>query len=90
MEKLLFCVGILTAATWLIMNFMLTVKLLNIAVLQRPKSKLSALLLIKFPLLYLLGFLILTSRTFPIASVLWGLGLALLIIGIKSLWPKRK
>jgi len=89
MQVLLFCAGILTGAVWLIINFLLTIKLLKVAILQRSKSKLSALLLIKFPLLYLLGFLLLTARAFPAVSLFLGLGLALLIIGVKGLWRKR-
>lgn len=89
MFKLIFCAGLLTAALWLVINFILTLKLLNVALLKGPKTKLSGLLLIKFPLLYLLGFLILASRVFSALSLVLGLGLGILVIGVKLIWARR-
>lgn len=89
MRQWRFAAGLLVAACWSITNFFLIIKLLKIAVLQQSKAKLSAILLVKFPVLYSIGFFILTSKFFPVSSLLAGLVSVLLVMGAINIWPKR-
>jgi len=77
-------------AAWSALNFLLIINLLKIAVLQKSNAKLTLILLIKFPLLYLFGYLILTKKLFSVSSLLCGLGSALLVLGAVNLWPRHK
>ena len=77
------------AAIWSVVNFSLVIRILKIAVLREPKTNLRRILMIKFPALYLAGFWILNSRIFPTASILTGMGLALVLIGAVTVWPKQ-
>ena len=77
------------AAIWSVANFSLVIRILKIAVLREPKTNLRRILMIKFPVLYLAGFWILNSRIFPTASILTGMGLALVLIGAVTVWPKQ-
>ncbi len=89
MHRFNFALGLAAGSAWSIINFVLLIKILEIAILHRDKEKLTLILLIKFPLLYLVGFFILTSKFFPAYSLLLGLGSILLIIGGNAVWPKR-
>jgi len=88
-EKSRFALGLVVSSAWSIINFVLLIKILEIAILHRNKEKLAFILLIKFPFLYLIGFFILTSKFFPAYSLLLGLGSILLIIGGNAIWPKH-
>jgi hypothetical protein len=79
----------LVGAAWSAVNFLLIFSILKISILEQPKTKLGAILLIKFPVLYLIGFLILSSGLFPISGIMAGLTLVLLLVGAVKLWPKR-
>ena len=85
----LWVAGLTMAAIWSVVNFSLVIRILKIAVLKEPKTNLRRILMIKFPVLYLAGFWILNSRIFPTASILTGMGLALLLIGVVTVWPKQ-
>ena len=84
-----FAAGIVVGAAWSGVNVLVTIGLLKMAVLKKENSQLPAFLLLKFPLLYLTGFLILYFKFFPVASVLVGLTAVLPVLGIVNLWPKR-
>jgi hypothetical protein len=88
MGKVSFGAGLLVSAAWSMANFLFTIGLLDIALLRKPKGKLLLLLLIKFPVLYLLGFLILVFKVFPALSLLLGLSSILLILGVLHICPK--
>jgi len=90
MDKWRFVLGFLTGAAWSSVNFLLLVNILKIAILHKPKTKLFLILLIKFPLLYLIGFWLLISGFFPPLSLLAGLTFVLLIVGIMRACPKCK
>ncbi|MDO8662142.1 MAG: hypothetical protein Q7K98_02825 [Candidatus Omnitrophota bacterium] len=89
MRKISFSSGLLVSAAWSTVNFYLTLNLFEIAALRKSKKKLLLLLLIKFPVLYLLGFLILIVKFFPITSLLAGMSSILLVLGVSTIWPKR-
>jgi hypothetical protein len=89
-EMALWAAGLTMAAIWSVVNFSLVIKILKIAVLREPKTDLRLILMIKFPVLYLAGFWILNSRIFPTASILTGMGLALVLIGVVTVWPKQR
>jgi fatty acid desaturase len=81
--------GILTGAAWSTINFLLILNILKIALLRENKAKLFIMLLVKFPVLYIVGFLILFSKIFPILSVLCGVVLVLVVMGVIKLCPRR-
>jgi len=83
-----FVLGFLIGAAWSATNLFFLIKLLKIAVLRGSKVKLSLILLVKFPVLYLIGLLILISRFFPTLSLLAGLAFSLLAAGLINIWPK--
>lgn len=88
--NLSFSAGILVGASWLMANFLLTINLLEIAVLKRASKKLLLFLLVKFPVLYLLGFLIIARKLFPVASLLTGMSLIILVLGVCGIWPSKQ
>jgi len=84
-----FAFGLLAGSILSIINFLLLIKILEIAILHKSRERLPLILLIKFPFLYLIGFLILSSKLFPVYSLIAGLGTFLLAAGVISVWPKR-
>jgi hypothetical protein len=88
MRQWRFAFGFLIAALWSIINFFLLLKLLKISMLQQSKAKLFLILLLKFPVLYLIGLLILVWNFFPLASLLTGFAAILLVVGVVNIWPK--
>jgi len=88
MKKFLWLGGFLTAVVWTMINFLLILNILKIAILEKSKKKLTVLLMIKFPVLYLIGFLILNSRIFPVLSILSGVSLILVVAGAVKICPK--
>jgi len=87
-NRLSWATGLLVSTAWSIINFVLLMNIFGIATLRKPKKALIAVLLIKFPALYLIGYLILASKLFPLSSILTGLA-ALIILGVMTIWPKR-
>ncbi len=81
-------VGFLTGVAWAIVNFLLIINILKIALLQKDKGKLFVMLLVKFPVLYLIGFLLVVSRLFPVLSLVTGASLGLVAIGVMRLCLK--
>lgn len=81
--------GLMISTFWSVINFSMITGLLEIAILKNSPSKLSAILFVKFPVLYLAGYFILTSKLFPVMSVLAGVTLTLIVIGMVNVWPKR-
>jgi len=81
MHKLPWAFGFLIGALWSVANMLVTVQLLKIAILKKDKSRLTVLLLVKFPLLYVGGAFILLSRAFPVSGILAGLAPLVLVIG---------
>lgn len=88
MNRLSWATGLLAATAWSIINFLLLTNIFGIALLQKSRKALLAVLLIKFPVLYLIGYLILVSKLFPVSSILTGL-FTLIILGVVTIWPKR-
>ena len=80
--------GFLTGAAWSLINLFLIINILKIAVLKKDKNKLALLLLLKFPGLYLVGYLVLTSRIFPVLSLLSGATVVLVLMGVIKLCRK--
>ena len=85
-KNIIWAGGFLTGVGWSTINFLFTLNILKIALLQREKTKMSLLLLAKFPVLYLLGFIILASGIFPVSSLLSGAGLIFVAIGVNKLY----
>ncbi|MFA6321221.1 MAG: hypothetical protein WCY36_05115 [Candidatus Omnitrophota bacterium] len=81
--------GFMVGAAWSAANLYFTVNILKISVLKKEQAKLSALLLLKFPVLYLTGFLILVSKLFPVSGLLTGLTAVVIMMGIRRLCMNR-
>jgi hypothetical protein len=90
MRKFSFGAGILVGASWIMANFLLTINLLEIAILKRTSKKLLLLLLIKFPVLYISGFLIVFWKLFPTLSLLTGMSIAMLVLGVSGIWLSKR
>lgn len=80
--------GFLAGAAWSLINFLLILEIFKIILLRKDKTKLFVMLLLKFPVLYLGGFLLLISRVFPVISLLSGAALVLLVTGTLRLCQK--
>ncbi len=87
-NRLSWATGLLVATAWSMINFLLLTNIFGIALLKKSRKALLAILLIKFPILYLIGYLILVSKLFPVSSILTGL-FTLIILGVVTIWPKR-
>lgn len=87
-KKISWAEGFLIAVIWSLLNYLLTMNLFQMGLLKEDKTKLFVMLLVKFPVLYLLGFFILVSRLFPVSSLLCGLPLILVVIGVSQLCHK--
>ena len=83
--KLSWAGGFIVAGAWSVINLLLTVKLLKIAMFKQSKAGLRVFLMLKFPLLYLVGIGILISRVFPVESLLIGLLPLFIVMGIVKL-----
>lgn len=88
-KELTWASGLMVGVIWSVANFTLTMNLFEIVLLQKDRKRITRMLLIKFPVLYLAGYLILTSKLFAIGGILTGIGITLLIIGAVTAWPKR-
>ncbi len=84
----LWACGILIGYFWIFLNSYFLFQLLEMSFTPGPKRKNRVLLLsvIKFPVLYIAGFFILTTRVFPVAAVL--LGLTLFLLAFFLVWIK--
>jgi hypothetical protein len=87
-NRLSWATGLLVSTAWSIINFLLLINIFGIAMLRKSKKALLAVLFIKFPVLYLIGYLILVSGLFPVSSILTGL-IALIVLGAVTIWPKQ-
>ena len=73
----LWALGILVGGAWLFLNLTLLIRLMTMTfdAKVRRKDRVLFYSVLKFPVLYIAGFFILKSRTFPVYSVLIGLTL---------------
>ena len=76
----MFGLGIWVSAAWIFLNFYFLFRMLQIGFEPkiRKSDKILLLSILKFPVLYVAGFFILKTRTFPIYSILTGLTLFVL------------
>lgn len=81
--------GFLAGGAWSMANFALTLGLLDIAMLRKPRKSMNTFLLVKFPVLYLVGLAVVAWRIFPITGILTGLLTSAVIMSIVKLWPSR-
>ncbi len=68
-------VGTLVGAFWIFLNSFFLFQLLEMGMnsRHRPKDRILLLTVLKFPVLYVVGYFILKSRFFPISGILAGL-----------------
>ncbi|MDD5439100.1 MAG: hypothetical protein PHS37_02830 [Candidatus Omnitrophica bacterium] len=81
--------GFLIAMAWVGINFALLKFIVKQAVVTRSRQWVPFLLFLKFPVLYVGGYYILRSGSFPVASILAGITamfVIVLIVGVHSLW----
>lgn len=70
--KYSWAVGFLLGNLWSVANFLFILGLLK-TLASKNKTKTVVMLFVKFPVLYLAGFFLFASRSFPAASLLAGL-----------------
>jgi len=81
--------GFAVSSSWVAINFLLYVALFDVITSEKNSRKISVLLILKFPVLYLIGFFIIASKMFPAGSIFTGIILTSAVgIGVK-LWPSR-
>lgn len=89
-EQYRWAFGFLIGSVWAMFDFWLTINILNISVLKESRQKLFLNLAIKFPVLYGTGFLIIISKKFILYSLLFGVGLVFLMMGVViALWSRQ-
>ena len=76
----LFGLGIWVSGAWIFLNSFFLFRLLQIGFKPRVRmnDQILFLSILKFPVLYIAGFFILKTRTFPVYSLLTGLSLFIL------------
>lgn len=85
-ETIRWSLGFIAGAGWSAINIISTINILKIGVLKKDPARLYALVLLKFPLLYLAGFWLLSSGVFPGQSLLTGLTVVLILSGTYKIW----
>ena len=89
-----FFLGVLVSSAWMLVNGFFLMRLVRMAAevsaaegLKR-KNKVFMLSVIKFPVLYLVGFFILKTRFFSIGGIVTGLTISLLVFAL--FWLRTK
>ncbi len=82
--------AVLVSVCWALLNGYLLYQIINLGVAQKQAvgKKMTALLLIKFPVIYLAGFFILKTDFFPPAGIL--IGLTLFAVALLVSWMRAK
>lgn len=80
--------GVMTGFFWLFLNTFFLLQLVQMSLTPKVKSKdkIFVITVLKFPVLYLIGFFILQSRFFPVISILAGLSIFLAVFLISWIW----
>jgi len=81
--------GLFAGAIWSTVNILLTIQILSGIAEKRLRSRMAALLLIKFPLLYGVGAWMLFSRIFLLIGLGIGLFLIFPALGMAYLWNRQ-
>jgi len=73
--------GVMTGFCWIFLNMFFLFQLVQMSLnpVVKSKNKIFVVSVLKFPVLYLIGFLILKSRFFPMDSILIGLSIFLAV-----------
>ena len=76
--------GAMVGSLWVFLNSYFLYQLLEIGLQPKPRQKERILIfsILKFPVLYIAGFFILRTRVFPVYSVLLGLTLYFMALGV--------
>ena len=81
-----FLLGTLVSAGWMLVNSFFLMRLVKMAAVSKnpdatkQKNRIFALSLVKFPLLYVVGYFILKGHYFPVVSILTGLTASLIVL----------
>jgi hypothetical protein len=88
LDRLRWGLGVLVGGAWMFINFFLLFRLLPMGMgyNSRLKNRILLLCVIKFPVLYTAGYLILTSRFFPALSLLMGLSIFFIVLMTAWSW----
>ncbi len=86
-KEYLWAAGVALGTLWSIVNFWLLSRILNIGILRRKPAQLPFFLTLKFPILYGIGFFILSMRIFPVGSLLVGVSSLFLMTAAFLLCP---
>lgn len=89
MQQWRWSLGFFLGAIWMMVSLLLMTNILKVATLKKSSKKLTFFILLKFPVLYLLAYVLLISKVFPVMSLFIGSLTILLTFGGMSLWPRH-
>ena len=78
----MFGFGFIAGACWGILNLVLVFGLLHSLLVKQAAEKALAFMVVKFPVLYGIGFVLLISKVFPVTSLLAGFTVVIFGVGI--------
>lgn len=81
--------GFTVGAFWSLLNFALTIKIVDAVMNKKARKRLYVALFFKFPVLYLFGFYLIASKTFSLSSLLSGVPVVFCALTLINLWQKR-
>ncbi len=81
-QSRMFGFGFIAGSCWGILNLVLVFGLLHSLLVQQTPERSLIFILIKFPVLYGIGFYLLFTKTFPIVSLLAGFTFVIFGVGI--------
>lgn len=81
--------GVIVGAVWSTINIIFTIRIFRAIILREARKRIMVFLLIKFPLLYIGGALLLVYRVVSIGGFLVGLGVIFPALGVAFLWKSK-
>jgi hypothetical protein len=80
--------GFIVGSLWSLLNFSLTIRIVDTILNVKLRKRLYVALFFKFPVLYLLGFYVLTSKMLSLTSLLSGVPMVFCALTAVNLWQK--
>jgi hypothetical protein len=86
--NLWWALGLSLGGFWSILNILLTVQILKNIIGKKDLKKMLPSLLVKIPFIYFLAFLVFYFRMLPSVSIVAGVFITVMTIGVVSVCPK--
>jgi hypothetical protein len=81
--------GFFVSAIWMFANVFFLMNIFQTALARGSRRELAFLIVIKYPLLYLVAYFIMKARVVPLESLLAGTLFTLVVFGGMSAWLRR-